>query len=71
MSIIDVEIAKRQAIIQSKEDKLAQAIKMREDADVLEKEALEIDAEVLMSEIEELETYLPKPEEETEDNVEA
>ena len=71
MSIIDVEIAKRQAIIQSKEDKLAQAIKMREDADVLEKEALEIDAEVLMSEIEELETYLPKHEEETEDNVEA
>ena len=72
MSIIDVEIAKRQAIIDSKEEKLAKAVALREEADTLENEALEIDTTTLSAEIEELATYLPKIEEEnTEETVEA
>ena len=72
MSIIDVEIAKRQAIIDSKEEKLAKAVALREEADTLENEALEIDTTTLSAEIEELATYLPKIEEEnTEEAVEA
>lgn len=72
MSIIDIEIAKRQAIIDSKEEKLAKAVALREEANTLEDEALAIDTENLTAEIEELATYLPKPEvEETEENVEA
>lgn len=68
MSIIDVEIAKRQAIIDSKEEKLAKAVSLREKADVLEDEANAIDVTSLTAEIDELATYLPKTEEE---NVEA
>lgn len=72
MSIIDIEIAKRQAIIDSKEEKLAKAVALREEADTLEDEAMAIDTTTLSAEIEELATYLPKPEEEnTEENVEA
>ena len=70
MSIIDVEIAKRQAIIDSKEEKLAKAVALREEADTLENEALAIDTTVLVAEIEELATYLPKIEEENEEVVE-
>lgn len=71
MSIIDIEIAKRQAIIDSKEEKLAKAVRLREEADVLEGEALSIDTTVLSAEIEELATYLPKIEDDTEESVEA
>ena len=71
MSIIDVEIAKRQAIIDSKEEKLAKAVSLREEADVLEGEALAIDTTVLSAEIEELATYLPHETDESEENVEA
>ena len=70
MSIIDVEIAKRQAIIDSKEEKLAKAVSLREEADVLESEALAIDTTVLTAEIEELATYLPHVEDDTESVVE-
>jgi hypothetical protein len=66
MSIIDVEIAKRQAIIDSKEEKLAKAVRLREEADVLESEAEAIDTTVLTAEIEELATYLPHIEDDTE-----
>lgn len=65
MTIIDVEIAKRQAIIDSKEEKLAKAVSLREEADILEDEANAIDVTSLTAEIEELATYLPKVEDET------
>lgn len=68
MSIIDVEIAKRQAIIDSKEEKLKRALALREEADTLEEEAVAIDTDTLSAEIEELATYLPQPEE-TEENA--
>lgn len=68
MSIIDVEIAKRQAIIDSKEEKLVRAEELRNEANTLETEALAIDTDVLTAEIEELATYLPQPEE-TEENA--
>lgn len=70
MSIIDIEIAKRQAIIDSKEEKLAKAVSLREEADTLENEALAIDTTALSAEIEELSTYLPHIEDDNE-NVEA
>ena len=66
MSIIDIEIAKRQAIIDSKEEKLAKAVSLKEESLALEAEALAIDTDVLTAEIEELATYLPHVEEETE-----
>ena len=69
MSIIDIEIAKRQAIIDSKEEKLAKAVALREEADALEDEAVAIDTDVLTAEIEELATYLPQVEENTENVV--
>lgn len=71
MSIIDIEIAKRQAIIDSKEEKLARAEALKAESLALEEEALAIDTTVLTAEIEELATYLPKPEENAEDSVEA
>lgn len=61
MSIIDVEIAKRQAIIDSKEEKLKKAVALREEANTLEEEAIAIDTDTLSAEIEELATYLPQP----------
>ena len=61
MSIIDVEIAKRQAIIDSKEEKLKKAAALREEANTLEEEAIAIDTDTLSAEIEELATYLPQP----------
>lgn len=61
MSIIDVEIAKRQAIIDSKEEKLKKALALREEANTLEEEAIAIDTDTLSAEIEELATYLPQP----------
>ena len=69
MSIIDIEIAKRQAIIDSKEEKLARAESLKEESIALEAEALAIDTDILTAEIEELATYLPQPEEETEENL--
>jgi hypothetical protein len=71
MSIIDIEIAKRQAIIDSKEEKLAKAVALRDEADALEEEAVAIDTVTLSAEIEELATYLPKPEDENEEKLEA
>ena len=62
MSIIEREIEKRQAIIDSKEDKLAKAVELREEAQKLETEALAIQTEVLVEEILELKSYLPQPE---------
>ena len=62
MSIIEREIEKRQAIIDSKEDKLAKAVELREEAQKLETEAAAIQTEVLVEEILELKSYLPQPE---------
>ena len=62
MSIIEREIEKRQAIIDSKEEKLAKAVELREEAQKLETEALAIETEVLVEEILELKSYLPQPE---------
>lgn len=70
MSIIDIEIAKRQAIIDSKEEKLIKAEALRQEANTLEEEAIAIDTTVLTAEIKELETYLPHIEDDTE-NLEA
>lgn len=63
MSIIEREIEKRQAIIDSKEEKIAKAAELRQEAEQLETEALAIQTEVLVEEILELKSYLPKPEE--------
>lgn len=59
MNIIEREIAKRQAVIDSKAEKLARAEELKKEAEELEIEALNIETEVLEAEIVELKTYLP------------
>lgn len=63
MSIIEREIEKRQAIIDSKEAKINELAELRVKAETLEAEIASIDTNVLVEEIEELKSYLPKPEE--------
>lgn len=63
MSIIEREIEKRQAIIDSKETKINELAELRIKAEELEAEIVSIDTDVLVTEIEELKSYLPKPEE--------
>jgi hypothetical protein len=63
MSIIEREIEKRQAIIDSKEAKINELAELRVKAETLEAEIASIDTNVLVAEIEELKSYLPKPEE--------
>ena len=59
MNIIEREIAKRQAVIESKAEKFAKADELRKEAELLENEALTIETDVLEAEIVELKTYLP------------
>lgn len=63
MSIIEREIEKRQAIIDSKEEKINELADLKIKAENLETEIAGIDTDVLVAEIEELKSYLPKPEE--------
>lgn len=63
MNIIEREIAKRQAIIDSKAEKFARAEELRKEAEALENEALAIETDVLEAEIVELKTFLPSVEE--------
>lgn len=63
MSIIEREIEKRQAIIDGKEAKINELAELRIKAETLEAEIASIDTDVLVAEIEELKSYLPKPEE--------
>ena len=70
MSIIEREIEKRQAIIDSKEAKINELAELRVKAENLEAEIASIDNDVLVAEIEELKSYLPKPEEPEDENPE-
>ena len=70
MSIIEREIEKRQAIIDSKDEKINELAELRVKAENLEAEIAGIDTDVLVAEIEELKSYLPKPEEPEDENPE-
>ena len=65
-NIIEREIAKRKAVISSKEEKELEITMLKEQIAGLEKEVNAIDVPTLEEEIAELETYLPKA-----DNAEA
>lgn len=62
MSVIEREIEKRQAIIDSKETKINELAELKVRAEELELEIAGIDTEFLANEIAELKTYLPQPE---------
>lgn len=62
MSIIEREIEKRQVVINDKEAKVNELVELKAKVEALEIEVANIDIDVLVSEIEELKTYLPKPE---------
>lgn len=63
MTIIEIEIAKRQEIIDGRDAKIARAEDLKKELEALEVEVAGIDVEKLVAEIEELKTYLPKEEE--------
>lgn len=63
MGIIEREIEKRQAVIDSKADKEHRLEELKTEFDALQAEIAEIDVETLNAEIEELSTYLPHTEE--------
>ena len=63
MTIIEIEIAKRQEIIDGRDAKIARAEDLKKELEALEVEVTGIDVEKLVAEIEELKTYLPKEEE--------
>lgn len=63
MTIIEKEIEKRQAIIDSKDAKINELAELQVKAENLKAEIASIDTDVLVAEIEELKSYLPKPEE--------
>lgn len=69
MNIIEREIAKRQEIIDGKAEKLAKAEELRKEAEELELEALAVDVDVYVAEIEELKSFLPVVEEEVAEEV--
>lgn len=62
MSVIEREIEKRQAIIDSKEAKINELAELKVKAEELELEIAGIDTEFLANEIAELKTYLPQTE---------
>ena len=66
LTIIEKEIKKREILIGEKAAKTEEAKALREKADLLDKEAAEIDIDVLNAEIEELKGYLPKADPATE-----
>ena len=61
MTIIEKEIKKREALILNKTEKEQEANALREQADLLERQAAEIDVVALKDEIAELLEYLPNP----------
>ena len=63
MTIIEIEIAKREEIINGKEAKIARAEDLKKELEALEVEIAGIDTENLVAEIEELKTYLPHEDE--------
>ena len=63
MTIIEIEIAKRQEIIDSRDAKVARVEDLKKELEALEVEVAGVDVEKLVAEIEELKTYLPKEEE--------
>lgn len=64
MNIIEQEIAKRQAVVDSKAEKLARLEELRAEFERLSEEIANINTEVLEAEIAELKTYLPRVDEE-------
>ena len=63
MTIIEIEIAKRQEIIDGRDAKVARVEDLKKELEALEVEVAGVDVEKLVAEIEELKTYLPKEEE--------
>ena len=57
-NIIEREIAKRQDVIDSKAEKEAKLVELKDEVVALEEEIASIDTTVLEAEIEELKTYL-------------
>ncbi len=60
MNIIEKEIAKRQAIIDGKAEKIAKREELQQEIAKLDDEIAKIDIETLQAEIEELKTFLPQ-----------
>lgn len=63
MGIIEKEIERRERLIAEKAEKVALVQSYREEIEVLEAEIESTDETELHAEIEELKTYLPKPDE--------
>ena len=61
-SIIEREIERRENLINENEEKARTAAELKKRAAELELEVEAFDESTLLAEIEELETYLPKPE---------
>ena len=70
-NIIEREIAKRQDVIDSKAEKEARLVELKDEVVALEEEIASIDTTVLEAEIEELKTYLEEEVVEGSENVEA
>jgi hypothetical protein len=62
MTIIEKEIAKREAIIQEWADNVAKLELMKSEMSALEAEIASVDVKTLQDEVDELKTYLPQPE---------
>lgn len=69
-NIIEREIAKRQDVIDSKAEKEAKLVELKDEVVALEEEIASIDTTVLEAEIEELKTYLEEEVVEGSENVE-
>ncbi|HHW91039.1 MAG TPA: hypothetical protein GX745_09080 [Clostridiales bacterium] len=63
MNIVEREINRREALIQTRENKLAEAEELLARAAALKAEYEPISVDTLLAEIEELKTYLPQMEE--------
>lgn len=61
-SIIEKEIERRERLIDENEEKIKIAAELKKRAEELEMEFAAFDESAVRAEIEELETYLPKPE---------
>lgn len=69
-NIIEREIAKRQDVIDSKAEKEAKLVELKDEVVALEEEIASIDTTVLEAEIAELKTYLEEEVVEGSENVE-
>ena len=70
-NIIEREIAKRQDVIDSKAEKEARLVELKNEVVTLEEEIASIDTTVLEAEIAELKTYLEEEVVDGSENVEA